>query len=302
MTSFTWQDGERLIRFGRGALGDAPALLGEGFTLVTTERAAEAAGGVLAAAGRVLHVGPGRVDELAAGLLDDLEASPLLVALGGGRVVDVAKALAAARPPRQVAAIPTTLSAAEMTRGHRRAKGTPQDAPGVRPAIVLNHPALSASQPRRGGRAARAPPTCAPSASPRISSTRAPAPPRSARPSPGPRRRPKRPSCARSTLPRSSGSTTAAADRPDGRRARGLRLRRGAPRRPRRRDGRGAQRRRRPCGERRLRRRRGPRPRRRRVGLRGHRRRQPRGRPPGAGARDRGGRVAAAGGASVGTR
>src|SRR2546423_4062065 len=148
MTSFTWQDGERLIRFGRGALGDAPALLGEGFTLVTTERAAEAAGGVLAAAGRVLHVGPGRVDELAAELLDDLEAAPLLVALGGGRAVDVAKALAAARPPRQVAAIPTTLSAAEMTRGHRRAKGTPQDAPGVRPAIVLNDPALSASQPQ----------------------------------------------------------------------------------------------------------------------------------------------------------
>jgi alcohol dehydrogenase class IV len=150
MTSFTWQDGERLIRFGRGALGDAPALLGEGFTLVTTERAAEAAGGVVAAAGRVLHVGQGRVDDLAAELLDDLEAAPLLVALGGGRVVDVAKALAAARPPRQVAAIPTTLSAAEMTRGHRRAKGTPQDAPGVRPAIVVNDPALSASQPEDG--------------------------------------------------------------------------------------------------------------------------------------------------------
>src|SRR5256885_2785692 len=150
MTSFTWQDGERLIRFGRGAWGDAPALLGEGFTLVTTERAAEAAGGVLAAAGRVLHVGPGRVDELAAGLLDDLEAAPLLVALGGGRVVDVAKALAAARPPREVAAVPTTLSAAEMTRGHRRAKGTPQDAPGVRPALVINDPALSASQPEPG--------------------------------------------------------------------------------------------------------------------------------------------------------
>ena len=147
MTSFTWRDGDRLIRFGRGALADAPALLGEGFTLVTTERAAEQAGGVVAAAGRVLQVGPGRVDDLAGDLLDDLEAAPLVVALGGGRVVDVAKALAAARPPRQVAAIPTTLSAAEMTRGHRRARGTPADAPGVRPAIVVNDPALSASQP-----------------------------------------------------------------------------------------------------------------------------------------------------------
>jgi alcohol dehydrogenase class IV len=146
-TSFTWQDGERRIRFGRGALADAPALLGDGYTLLTTERAAAAAPGVAAAAGRTLHVGAGRVDELAGALLADLDAAPLMVALGGGRVIDVAKALAAARPPREVAAIPTTLSAAEMTRGHRRAKGTPQDAPGVRPAIVLNDPALSASQP-----------------------------------------------------------------------------------------------------------------------------------------------------------
>src|SRR2546423_4539641 len=103
MTSFTWQDGERLIRFGRGAVADAPGLLGEGYTLLTTERAAAAASGVVAAAGRVLHVGPGRVDELAAGLLDDLEASPLLVALGGGRGLDRAKAPAARPPPRQAA-------------------------------------------------------------------------------------------------------------------------------------------------------------------------------------------------------
>src|SRR5438270_7673971 len=148
--SFSWQDGERVIRFGRGALGDAPALLGDGYTLVTTERAAADAPGVAASAGRVLHVGPGRVDDLAAALLDHLDAAPLLVALGGGRVIDVAKALAAARPPRRVAAVPTTLSAAEMTRGHRRAKGTPQNVPGVRPAIVPNDPALSASQPLPG--------------------------------------------------------------------------------------------------------------------------------------------------------
>src|SRR3954452_5799812 len=149
-TAFSWQDGERRIRFGRGALADAPALLGEGYTLLTTERAAEAAPGIVAAAGNVMNVGPGRVDDLAGDLLGTLDAGPLLVALGGGRVVDVAKALAAARPPREVAAIPTTLSAAEMTRGHRRAAGTRQDVPGVRPAIVLNDPALSASQPEPG--------------------------------------------------------------------------------------------------------------------------------------------------------
>jgi alcohol dehydrogenase class IV len=149
-TAFSWQDGERRIRFGRGALADAPALLGDGYTLLTTERAAEAAPGIVAAAGNVLHVASGRVDDLAGDLLGELDAGPLLVALGGGRVVDVAKALAAARPPREVAAVPTTLSAAEMTRGHRRARGTPQDAPGVRPAVVINDPALSASQPEPG--------------------------------------------------------------------------------------------------------------------------------------------------------
>ena len=46
-----------------------------------------------------------------------------------------------------MAAIPTTLSAAEMTAVHRRAAGADGSLPGVRPAIVVNDPALSASQP-----------------------------------------------------------------------------------------------------------------------------------------------------------
>jgi alcohol dehydrogenase class IV len=61
-------------------------------------------------------------------------------------VIDVAKALAAADPPRRVAAIPTTLSGAEMTAIHRQAVGVSAATPRVRPAIVLNDPALSASQ------------------------------------------------------------------------------------------------------------------------------------------------------------
>ena len=44
-------------------------------------------------------------------------------------------------------AIPTTLSGAEMSRGHRRARGAPEDTANVRPAVVVNDPALSASQP-----------------------------------------------------------------------------------------------------------------------------------------------------------
>jgi alcohol dehydrogenase class IV len=70
-----------------------------------------------------------------------------VVALGGGRVIDVAKALAAADPPRRVAAIPTTLSGAEMTAVHRHAAGVAEDTPRVRPAYVVNDPLLSASQP-----------------------------------------------------------------------------------------------------------------------------------------------------------
>ena len=44
-------------------------------------------------------------------------------------------------------AIPTTLSGAEMTRGHRHARGVDEATPRVRPSVVINDPALSASQP-----------------------------------------------------------------------------------------------------------------------------------------------------------
>jgi alcohol dehydrogenase class IV len=143
---FRWHDGERIIRFGHGALADAPEILGEGYALLTTQRAAQAAPALEEPAAVVLHVDPGRVDEIAAQLRPHVEGE-LLVALGGGRVIDVAKALAAADPPRRVAAIPTTLSAAEMTRVHRHAKGVSAQTPRVRAQIVINDPALSASQP-----------------------------------------------------------------------------------------------------------------------------------------------------------
>jgi alcohol dehydrogenase class IV len=145
--TFTWQDGERTIRFGRGSVASAGELLGEGYTLLTTPRAEGSAPRVVAAAAAVHHVRSGRVDEIA----EELRATvggELLVALGGGRVVDVTKALAAAAgPPVRAAAIPTTLSAAEMSRGHRHATGVDPRTPTVRPAIVINDPELSASQP-----------------------------------------------------------------------------------------------------------------------------------------------------------
>jgi alcohol dehydrogenase class IV len=98
----------------------------------------------------VHEVAPGRVDEIAGALLAEIDPGRPIVALGGGRVIDTAKALAAAYPPAErplVAAVPTTLSAAEMTAVHRRAAGADGTLPGVRPARVVNDPALSASQP-----------------------------------------------------------------------------------------------------------------------------------------------------------
>ena len=56
------------------------------------------------------------------------------------------KSVAAARGA-DVSAIPTTLSAAEMTGSHRHARGVDPSTSRVRPRIVINDPALSASQP-----------------------------------------------------------------------------------------------------------------------------------------------------------
>jgi alcohol dehydrogenase class IV len=147
---FTWQDGERRIHFGRGALAEAVDELGDGYTLLSTARAQAMAPQLAERAGALHEVPGGRVDEIAGDLLGAVAGATLLVALGGGRVIDVAKALAAARRPGErprVAAVPTTLSAAEMTAIHRRAAGADGSLPSVRPAIIVNDPALSASQP-----------------------------------------------------------------------------------------------------------------------------------------------------------
>jgi alcohol dehydrogenase class IV len=146
LTSFTWRDGDRLIRFGRGAAEEAVELLGgPGYALLTTERASAAAPHVALAAASVHIVGGGPVPQLAGDLREEVRGDRL-VALGGGRVVDVTKALAAASGALAMA-VPTTLSGAEMTRGHRHARGVDETTPRVRPSVVVNDPALSASQP-----------------------------------------------------------------------------------------------------------------------------------------------------------
>jgi alcohol dehydrogenase class IV len=145
---FRWRDGERLIRFGRGVAAEVPALLGElrfgEFALLTTARGEHQAPSLAESATRVVYVPPGQVPEAAAAIAGDVGPLPP-VALGGGRVADTAKALAAVTGAR-CAAIPTTLAGAEMNGHHRTLPGHEQG-PHTRPALVVYDPELAASQP-----------------------------------------------------------------------------------------------------------------------------------------------------------
>ena len=88
--------------------------------------------------------------EISAELLDRV-AAPDLVALGGGRVIDVAKAIGAVRRGR-VCAIPTTLSGAPMTSIHRLPDGA--EAPGlIRPELLIADPIEMTGQPEERMRA-----------------------------------------------------------------------------------------------------------------------------------------------------
>jgi alcohol dehydrogenase class IV len=155
-TEFTWRDGERTIHFRAGVIGDSPEVLaGHGFDdyeLLTTERAMGAAPVALAQdAGRFHHVPPGPVNEVAARLIGDVGHRDL-VALGGGRVIDAAKAIAAVRGVR-VAALPATLSGAEMTRIHRLPDEHEAAEGLVRPEVALADPPVMVSLPEERLRA-----------------------------------------------------------------------------------------------------------------------------------------------------
>ena len=141
---FTWRDGERTIVFREGLLTEAPKVLAGGiwerFELLTTPRALGDAPLELPERASAVHeVPPGVVPEAAASIIDSVR-NPTLVALGGGRVIDAAKAIAAVRGGR-ACAIPTTLSGAEMTSIHRLPAGREHEAPHrVRPALVIADP------------------------------------------------------------------------------------------------------------------------------------------------------------------
>jgi alcohol dehydrogenase class IV len=148
--AFTWRDADRTVLFGSGSAANAAATLEERgigeFDLLSTPRALADAGGLAAAAVGSHEVAPGPVPEAAAAILDRVRA-PVLVALGGGRVIDTAKAIGAVGG-QTVVAIPTTLSGAEMTAIHRLPAGAEERAKGlIRPQLVIADPELMASQP-----------------------------------------------------------------------------------------------------------------------------------------------------------
>lgn len=154
--NFVWRDAGRVVVLRHDGVAQAPQLLHEHgfaeFELLTTPRALPGAPELEGAAKAVHAVPAGQVPEAAAELLDRV-GSPQLVALGGGRVIDTAKAIAAVSGAR-VAAVPTTLSGAEMTGIHRLPAGAESRVRGmVRPDLAIADPQAMTSQAEQALRA-----------------------------------------------------------------------------------------------------------------------------------------------------
>jgi alcohol dehydrogenase class IV len=118
----------------------------EDFALLSTERALAGAAELREIAAEVRLVPDLPVDEASAAVIDEV-GEDRLVALGGGRVIDAAKAVGSVRSA-EVAAIPTTLSGAPITGFHRLPSGRESEALGfVRPALVIAYAEAMTSAP-----------------------------------------------------------------------------------------------------------------------------------------------------------
>jgi alcohol dehydrogenase class IV len=148
--NFVWRDAGRTVVFRDDGLRDAPQLLAEHgfepFDLLSSERHLAAAGELAAAARSIREVPAAAVPDAAAALLEG-GGSDSLVALGGGRIVDSAKAIASVTGAR-VAAVPTTMSGAEMTGIHRLPAGFESRVRAmIRPSLVVAVPRAMTSAP-----------------------------------------------------------------------------------------------------------------------------------------------------------
>jgi alcohol dehydrogenase class IV len=114
----------------------------DGYALLTSERFSSHP--LAEGADTVVTVPPGPVASVSAAARGEVGDRPV-VALGGGRVIDSAKAIGAADEV-PVAAVPTTLSGAELTGFHRLPEGV-EGKRLVRPSLVVADPELMASAP-----------------------------------------------------------------------------------------------------------------------------------------------------------
>lgn len=152
--NFVWRDAGRTVVLRAGGVEGASQLLAEHgmepFELLSTPRHLDRAAQLVGAAAVVHELPPAdpatAVPETSAAMLDSV-GSPNLVALGGGRTIDTAKAIAAVTGAR-VAAIPTTMSGAEMTGIHRLPAGAEDRVKSmIRPELVIAEPAAMTSAP-----------------------------------------------------------------------------------------------------------------------------------------------------------
>ena len=149
---FTFRDGERVIRFGRRALADAPGLIAgqglDGYVLLSTERAlADAPVEIVEAASRdppCSRRSGARGGRLGARWRGGTSAG----GPRGGRVVDAAKAIGAADGVA-VAAVPTTLAGSSFTPFHRMPAGV-EGYGSTRPVLAVCDPGLMGSGPMPG--------------------------------------------------------------------------------------------------------------------------------------------------------
>ena len=155
--NFIWRDAGRTVLLREGGLHRAVELLGrhgcERFELLATPRSLAAAGELAGAAAAVHEVAPGAVADAAAALRPALDGRLPLVALGGGRVIDCAKALASVLG-LEVATLATTMSGAEMTSLHALPAGDAAgDVARTRPRLVIADPELMTDAPEPALRA-----------------------------------------------------------------------------------------------------------------------------------------------------